>query len=180
MKPSLPTPERSQKRGHRYNPEKFPKVELTRTFDAPVDRVILAWSDPEMLRQWWGPKGYSCPYAKTDFKVGGTVHWCMRSSKGEEMWSTGVFKEIIPRKKIVFTDQFADKDGNIITPKEAGMKGAEDWPGHALITVEFSFADDEQTEMKLTHEGIPASMHDDCVAGWDESFDKFQRVVERS
>ena len=42
---------------------------ITRVFDAPVETVWKYWSDEEFLKKWWGPKGFTCPFAKIDFKV---------------------------------------------------------------------------------------------------------------
>ena len=47
-------------------------VVVTRRFDAPVERAWNAWSDPEDVRQWWGPTGFTCPRADMDFREGGT------------------------------------------------------------------------------------------------------------
>ena len=54
-------------------------VVVTRTFDAPVERVWQAWSEPQLVMQWWGPTGFTCPKADLDFREGGTSLVCMRA-----------------------------------------------------------------------------------------------------
>ena len=51
---------------------------VTYRFDAPRELVWRAWTDPERLRRWWGPRGFTAPVATTDLRVGGRYHWGMR------------------------------------------------------------------------------------------------------
>lgn len=159
-----------------YNLEEAPLVTITRFFNAPLTRVWQAWTNEEMMKQWWGPEGYSSPSAKIDFRVGGKSLLAMKDPNGEIVWSGGVYKEIIPYKKIVTTDHFADKEGNVISANDVGMPG--NWPLDCLITVEFSDGNEEQVKIIINHEGIPKEMHDDCVEGWNSSINKLQKLVE--
>src|SRR5512134_2988905 len=77
---------------------------ITRVFDAPRELVWKAWSEPEHFKRWWGPKGFTCPVCQIDFRVGGKFLGCMRSPEGQDFWSTGVYKEIVPLERIVSTD----------------------------------------------------------------------------
>lgn len=160
----------------KFNSQDSRPVTITRFFNAPLEKVWQAWTNEEMVKQWWGPENYSAPSAKIDFRVGGKSLLAMKDPKGEIVWSGGVYKEIIPYKKIVTTDHFADKNGNIISASDVGMPGK--WPLDCLITVEFSDGNEDQVKIIIKHEGIPKEMHDDCVEGWNSSIDKFQRLVE--
>jgi uncharacterized protein YndB with AHSA1/START domain len=143
---------------------------ITRVFDAPREVVFKAWSDPEMAKRWWGPKGFTTPVAKIDFRVGGKFLNCMRSPDGQDYWSTGVYQEIVVPERIVCTDSFADADGNVVPASHYGMTG--DVPTEMLITVTF---EDQggKTKMTLRHEGLPAGEHQTGAnQGWNESFDK--------
>ncbi len=142
---------------------------LHRTFDVSAARVWEAWTDAEQFKQWWGPKNYSCPRCDIDFHVGGKFFASMRSADGKEMFGTGKYTEVIPTKKIVFIDNFADKDGNVISPEEAGMPG--DWSQELIVTIDLE-EKDGHTHFKLTHTGIPPEMSEDCVHGWEETLDK--------
>jgi len=70
---------------------------ITRVFEAPRERVWKAWSDAERLKRWWGPKHFTAPVCKIDFRVGGSYLSCMRSPEGQDYWSTGAYREIVPR-----------------------------------------------------------------------------------
>jgi uncharacterized protein YndB with AHSA1/START domain len=149
------------------------KRELTiiRFFDAPVKLVWKAWTEPEHFKKWWGPKNYTAPACKMDFKVGSKYHFCMQSPDGKDFWSTGVYREIVPRKKIVFTDSFADEKGNVVPASYYEMPG-EDWPLETTVTVAFE-ENGGKTKMTLKHVGIPVGeMKEMTGVGWNESFDK--------
>ena len=151
---------------------KSEKVELTikRIFNAPCTLVWKAWTDPALVKRWWGPKDYTTPTFKIDLRVGGKYLYCMRSSEGQEFWGTGIYKEIVPCEKIVCTDNFADEDGNTVQASALGMPG--EWPDSLLVTVTFEDIDGK-TKMTLKHLGLPAGeMSDLTEAGWNESFDK--------
>ena len=149
---------------------------IERVFAAPVEQVWKYWSDPELYKQWWGPKQFTCPAVEMDFRVGGKVLGCMRGAPAEgvpaqDFWSIGTYKEIIPLKKIVVTDSFADEKGNVVPSTHYGMEGM---PLEMLVTIEFE-EQDGKTKMTLTHSGlgdIPEQIKKDMDQGWNESFDK--------
>jgi len=148
---------------------------ITRIFDAPRERVWKAWSEPEQMMKWWGPKVFTAPVCKMDFRAGGKYLFCMRSPEGKEYWSTGIFKEIVPFEKIVWTDSFADEKGNPVPGSHYGME--EDFP--LEMTVIITFEDDNgKTKMTLRHIGMPAGdMSKMAGQGWNESFDKLAAIL---
>ncbi len=150
------------------------EIVINRVFNLPVSVVWLAWTDAEYYKKWWGPRGFTCPSSKMEAKVGGKYLSCMRGPDGKEYWSTGVVKELIPERKLVVTDSFSDEKGNIKPASEYGMPG--DWPKELLITVYLEEADGA-TKMKLKHQGIPNEMREDCIKGWNESFDKLEENI---
>jgi len=150
------------------------EIVINRVFNLPVSVVWLAWTDAEYFKKWWGPRGFSCPSSKMEARVGGKYLSCMRGPDGKEYWSTGVVKELIPERKLVVTDSFSDDKGNIKPASEYGMPG--DWPKELLITVYLEEADGA-TKMKLKHQGIPNEMREDCIKGWNESFDKLEENI---
>lgn len=144
---------------------------ITRIFNAPRNLVWKAWTDPEHFRRWWGPKQYTCPAAHTDFRVGGRYLWCMRSPEGKDFWSTGVFREIVPMERIVYTDSFADEKGNVVAASYYGLPG-HGWSMEFLVTVTLEDLG-RTTKMTLTHAGFPdGEVEVMASAGWNESFDK--------
>src|SRR6266404_6301667 len=74
-----------------------------RVFDAPRALVWKAWTDPQYVMQWWGPKGFTAPFCKIDFRVGGKFLCCMKSPDGQEGWNGGEYHEIVPHEKIVYS-----------------------------------------------------------------------------
>jgi uncharacterized protein YndB with AHSA1/START domain len=156
---------------------------ITRVFDAPRTLVWKAWTDPHYIRRWHGPKDFTAPFCKIDLRVDGTYLFCMRSKGGQEFWSTGTYKEIVPLERIVCTDNFADKDGNIVPPSYYGISG--DWREQLLVTITFEdFIDPadsntNRTKMTLTHAGLPAGQMEELTgAGWNESFDKLAESLK--
>ena len=150
------------------------EIVINRVFNLPVSVVWLAWTDAEYFKKWWGPRGFTCPSCEMEAKVGGKYLSCMRGPDGKEFWSTGVVKEFIPERKLVVTDSFSDEKGNIKPASDYGMPG--DWPKELLITVYLEEADGA-TKMKLRHQGIPGEMREDCIKGWNESFDKLEENI---
>ncbi len=145
---------------------------IERIFDAPRELVWKAWSDPEQAKRWWGPRTFTAPTAEIDFRVGGKYLFAMQSpefNNGEPIWSTGVYREIVPYERIVCTDCFADETGKVVPATHYGM--TEDFPLEMLVTVEFEDIDGK-TKMTLRHEGLPASDKQGAGVGWNESFDK--------
>ena len=149
---------------------------ITRVFDAPRELVWKAWTDPEHVVRWWGPKNYTSPVCKIDFRVGGKYLFCMRSPEGKDYWSTGTYKEIIPPEKIVVTDSFADSEGNVVPASEYGMP---EMPLELQVTVTFEDLGDGKTKMTLRHVGFPeGEMSEMAGAGWNESFDKLAESLK--
>jgi uncharacterized protein YndB with AHSA1/START domain len=85
---------------------------LTRIFNAPRELVFQAWTESEHLQQWWGPHMFTNPECEVDLRVGGAWRIVMRGPDGTDHVSHGVYTEIVPPEKIVFTNNASDKDGN--------------------------------------------------------------------
>lgn len=152
--------------------EAMPKNELTitRVFDAPREQVWKAWTDPEHVKRWWGPKDYTAPVCEIDLREGGKYLYCMRSPEGQNYWSTGVYREIVEPERIVCTDSFADEKGNVVPATHYSM--SVDFPLELQLTVTFE-VHEGKTKITLLHAGIPAGqMSALAEAGWNESFDK--------
>lgn len=157
----------------RSAPLKQKEISITRIMHIPVELAWRAWTDPETFKKWWGPKDYKCPYAALELRPGGKYLHCMRSSLGERFWSTGTYNEIVPYKKLVFTDSFSDNKGNMIPAADLNLPGK--WPMMLTISVSFE-AIGVNTQMTLEHEGIPVELYAACVRGWNESFDKMEAL----
>lgn len=156
------------------NPDRN-ELTITRVFDAPRERVWRAWTEPEVLKRWSGPEGFTLPVCRIDLRVGGAYLFCMRSPEGQDFWSTGVYREIVSPERLVCTDSFADEKGNVVPASHYGMTG--DFPLELQVTVTFE-DQDGRTLMTLRHAGMPAGEHGEmAAAGWNGSFDKLAAVV---
>jgi len=154
-------------------------VTIVREFDAPRELVWKMWTTPDGYKKWWGPKGFTGSVVELDFRVGGRNINCMEAlvdmgtiKKGQKMYGTGVYKEIIPLEKIVVTDSFSDEKGNVVdAASEYGMQG---FPREMLVTVTFEDIGGK-TKMTLRHSGVKDISDQDRTnmeQGWNESFDK--------
>ena len=76
---------------------------IERIFDAPPSLVFKAWTDPQHLVHWYGPRGFTLPSCKLDLRPGGAWRSCMLSPEGREHWVRGVFREIVEPERLVFT-----------------------------------------------------------------------------
>jgi uncharacterized protein YndB with AHSA1/START domain len=76
---------------------------FTRVFQAPRDLVFQAWTDPQQLAQWWGPKGFTNPVCEWDARPGRAIHVVMRAPNGAEYPMGGEFREVVPPERLVFT-----------------------------------------------------------------------------
>jgi uncharacterized protein YndB with AHSA1/START domain len=85
---------------------------ITRMLDAPRDLVFQAWSSPEHLARWWGPKDFHLPACEVDFRPGGRYRLCMRAPDGEDHWVWGTYQEINPPERLVFTWDRVDPEGS--------------------------------------------------------------------
>ena len=84
---------------------------VTRVFDAPRALVWKARTEPEHLRQWWGPKGFTSRVHKLELRPGGTFLYCQRSTEGREMWGKWVYREIVAPERLVIVSSFTDEKG---------------------------------------------------------------------
>ena len=151
--------------------EQAEQVLITRVFDAPREVVWKAWTECERLVRWWGPKDFMTPLCKIDLRPGGMFHYCMRSPEGHDYCGKGAYREIVEPKRIVYTDSFADEEGNLVPATYYGMSA--DYPLEMLVTVTFEEIEGK-TKLTLQHAlgSVPASERDLCQQGWSESLDK--------
>jgi uncharacterized protein YndB with AHSA1/START domain len=122
------------------------KLQLTRIFDAPREVVFKAWTDANQFQQWFGAAacdGASLQSVRLDARVGGKYRLQVRRPDGEFFTSAGVYREVKPPERLVFTWAF-EKDGS-------GDEYGEVEPPEMLVTVELK-ARGKQTELVLTHE----------------------------
>ncbi len=151
---------------------------ITRVLDAPRELVFKAWTDPKHLVRWWAPKDWTTPSCKVDLRPGGAFHYCMQPPEGKGVWGIGIYREIVPNEKIVYTDAFADPQGNPVSPTLYGM--SPDHPAETLVTV--TFAEHEgKTRLTLRH-SFPKAVkeRDGTRQGWMEMLDRLAESLRAS
>src|SRR5579863_4767115 len=147
-------------------------IVVERTFDAPLALIWQLWTQPELFKTWYGPKGFTVPVAEMDVRVGGKHLFCMQTAdSNRKMWSTGEYTDIVLHQRLVFTDSLADEQGNVVSPSFYGMKG--DYPITTEVTVLLEDLDG-RTKMVMKHTGVPAS----AIAGWEQAFTKMADYLE--
>ena len=150
-------------------------IVIMRIFDAPRELVWQAWTDPEHFKRWWGPKDYTAPFCEMDLRVGGKYLNCMRSPEGKDYWSTGVFREVLPPERLVYTDAFSDAEGNVVPATYYGLSA--DFPLEMLVTVIFEEYNGK-TKLTLQHVGISSGPESKgAERGWRESLDKLADIL---
>lgn len=159
---------------------------ITRIFDAPREMVWRAWTEPELISQWWGPEGFTAPSINVDLKVGGKYVYAMKGPEGSEwegtMYSAGVYVEIIPEEKIVVTDYFSDENGEMLDPADFGQD--PNFPKESTITVLFENEGDDKTKVTIiypepaTEAEYQAVLKSGMTQGWQSSMNKLAAVVE--
>lgn len=153
---------------------------ISRVVHAPRALVYRAWTDPEIVKRWWGPHGYTTPVCRIDLRPGGRYQTCMRSPDGRDFWGQGVFREIVESERLVFTDSFTDENGNVVGAEYYGMSPT--WPREAQVLV--TFADQgNSTELTVLYGGlkdVPEADREGARQGWTESLEKFAEILERA
>lgn len=79
---------------------------LTRLIDAPPEKVYRAWTEPALLKQWFAPLPFTTPVAELDVRPGGANLIVMRAPDGTDMPNRGVYLEVVPNQKLVFTNAY--------------------------------------------------------------------------
>jgi uncharacterized protein YndB with AHSA1/START domain len=131
-----------------------PPLVVRRTIRAPAARVFEAWTVPEYLMAWWGPKGAHCSEARVDLRPGGAYRIANQFADGTLVWIIGEFEEVEPPHRLVFSWRV-----------EPGP------PTRERVAVSFAPVS-EGTEVVIRHERISdAGLRDGHESGWSECLD---------
>lgn len=164
----------------RNNPQEFV---ISRVFDAPRDLVWQAFTDPEHMKQWWGPKGVTVVHSKMDLRPGGTYHYGMRTPDGTTIWGKFVYREITPPSRIVFVNSFSDEAGGVTRHPMA-----PNWPLEMLSVFTFT---EESGKTRFTVKWSPlnateeeratfAAGHGSMNQGWSGTLEQLEAYLTKA
>ena len=137
---------------------------LTRLFDAPRSLVFKAWTEPEHLARWWGPRGFTSTIIANDVRPGGAYRFHMRGPEGDDHWLQGVYREVVAPEQLVMAGAWTDADGKPVSPE-------------TLLTVTF---EEHQGKTKLTlHQAVFESVtaRDEHRGGWTSSLERLAEYL---
>jgi uncharacterized protein YndB with AHSA1/START domain len=139
---------------------------ITRLFDAPRELVWRMWTDPDHARNWWGPVHHPAVDLTMNARPGGRWRHCLRSVEtGAELWAHGVFREVVPPRRLVFTFAW----------EEEGERGREN-----VVTIDFA---EENGRTRMTFRQTPFwsdGERDGHREGWSSAFDRLDAWLTRT
>ena len=154
---------------------------FSRVFDVSVENVWSLWTDPEMVKKWWGPDNFECTIAKIDFREGGSSIVNMASPKlgFPEQYSMWRYTKIVQMERIEYVLSLCDKDGNVVDPSAAGMPA--DFPKDIVNIVVFKTLGDNKTEMTITELDWPVGkMMELSKMGMEQCLSKMEKALQKS
>ena len=140
------------------------EVKMVRVFDAPRAMVFDAFTRCELLKRWFGPRGFSLAICEGDFKVGGTWRFVLRGPDGAEMGMRGVIREMVRPERLVHAESF------------------DDYPGESLVTTQF-IEEAGKTTVTITVRYESKQIRDAVIAsgmehGAAETYDRLAEYLE--
>lgn len=138
-------------------------VTIRHTYRASPEKVFRAWTQAEALKRWMGPGDAGAPRAEVDLRIGGRFRIHILSTTGKENIAVGVYKEIDPPRRLVFTWSWE----------------TDEKPFESVVTLQFKEAAEHGTDLVLTHERFPdAKTRDAHESGWSGCLLKLAKEVE--
>jgi uncharacterized protein YndB with AHSA1/START domain len=137
-------------------------LHVEKVLHAPTERVFAACVDPEQLAKWWGPTGFTVPRAELSVRPGGAYRITMKPPEGEPFHIAGVFRDIEPPRRLVYTFEYEEPD-----------------PDDQVTVVTLSFVGDGDAT-RLALEQSPFSTKDRLdlhETGWTQTLDRLDRFL---
>lgn len=145
-------------------------VRVERTYEADIARVWRAFTDPEVMKEWWGPEGFETFKVESDLRPGGEHRIHMRAPNGHTSIVGGTYRDVVPHEVISF--ELVHHCDAVPEVFDASALGP------TLVTITFEEVAPGKTRVVLVHEGfeeaVPAEAHE---GGWSSSFAKLDRAI---
>ena len=157
---------------------------ISRVFDAPREKVWRSFTEPERMKEWFGPKGSTVVASNMDLRVGGTYHGALRTGDGPVMWAKFIYREVVPPQRLVWQHSFSDEAGGLTRHPLSPT-----WPLKLLTTVTFEDIGAGKTRLTLRWSLLDATAeeqstfdaaHDGMRAGWSGSFEQLEAHLQRA
>jgi uncharacterized protein YndB with AHSA1/START domain len=154
---------------------------ISRIFDAPRELVFKAFTEPDRLKHWWGPKGFRVIVQSMDMRPGGMYHYGLQASDGNALWGRFVFREVAAPERIVFVNSFSDVNGGLTRhplnpswPLEmlSMFHFADVGGGRAQVTVTWVPINDTDVERQAFDNG-----RESMTQGWTGTLDQLDAYL---
>ena len=156
---------------------------ISRDFNVSRELLWTCFTDPERMKQWWGPKGVVVTVSKMDLRPGGTYLYGMKTPDGKEMWGRMVYREIVWPEKLVFINSFSDEKGGL-----SRHPMAPTWPIEMLSI--FTFEEQPGGKTRFTvrwspHNPTPLEQetfdngHDSMNMGWSGTMEQLEAYLAK-
>lgn len=151
---------------------------VSRVFDASVQQLWQAWISPELVMQWWGPTGFTCPVARMDVHEGGQSLLCMRAPKefgGQDMYNTWTYSKINMHQRMEFVFHFSDANGLRIDPAALGLPPG--MPDEVRHVITFEDLGNGKSRLTVTEQGYESDQIIELSkAGLEQCLDKMAAI----
>ncbi|GAK69027.1 hypothetical protein RRU01S_03_01980 [Agrobacterium rubi TR3 = NBRC 13261] len=147
------------------------ELSLSRIINAPAEKVFQAWTDPDLLVQWWAPVPYRTSQAFIELRPGGSFNTTMHAPTGEVYENFGVFLDVVPNQRLIFTDAFR---AGWVPGDRPFMTGHITFEDAGSGTTKYTARAQHWTaEDKLTHEEM--GFHE----GWNAAAEQMEALLQR-
>ena len=153
---------------------------MTRTLNAKRELVFKAFTDENMMKEWWGPHGFTNPICKMDVQPNGKWKICMDAPQFPDHWCSGIFLEIVSPERLVFTSNlFMDQNDKLVEDEKDCVKTG-------IKAINSITLEDLNEKTKLTLNVRVIKLADEFKGavsgmeeGWSQSFERLNTLVEK-
>lgn len=153
---------------------------LTRVFNASAEQLWEAWTQSEYVKQWWGPKGFTCPLAEMDVNIGGKTRVCMQAPEaygGQKMYNTWTYSGVVPNKRLEYILNFTDKEWTVLNPAEIGLPAGI--PRDVPHEITFNYLGNGKTEVTVKEFGYETEqVRELSRQGMEQCLDKMAAIFD--
>jgi uncharacterized protein YndB with AHSA1/START domain len=151
------------------------QVHIERVLDAPPALVFSAWTDRAHMERWYAPNGCIVRFLEMDVRVGGTIRSVIANPHHGECWCRGIYREVVPGQRLVFTMGITDAQGRPVEPKDVGMD--PEWPRETVVTVTFE-PHGRGTKVTLDQTvAASTAQRTGALPSWLQMFDRLAEVL---